>query len=231
MNLALSSSNIIPAELSNFNPFFVHLSEPSLLCFAKVYFGLFSTLYPGLANVPLLPTDVLHMMGDDPAFFPNQFILMSTDISRAFGDSETFYEFANVEDWSLGGKTGILKIMFEWAMWRRSYYTIEAFFETGLESFTQENLLFALELSRELGDLRMVNRIASELDSEACQELFSSELRNCSWPKYEEYSLMDSNILTVPIYRSSGPSLFEFIEVLGKVEGLIKNSSGIYIYF
>ncbi len=228
VDLPLSSSEVIPSDLSDFNPYFEHLSKPSLLLFEKEYFALFCTLYPGLECVPLLPTDVedlilfglLHMMGHDPAFLSNQFVFMSIELSRAFGDRETFCKFVDVADWSLLSKADVLKKLFEWSIWRCSFYTFEAFFQLGLEDFSQENLLLTLKISRELGDLRMVNRISSELDAEVCKNVFASEELNCAWPKMEDYPLVVSNVLTIPTSKQVPPSSFDLIEVLGKVRNL-----------
>ncbi len=218
VDLSLVLSELILEEpLMTFNPYFSRLSQPCLDIFFEKYFEMFRFLYPGLANVPAYPSDFeglivfgcLRTLVDTTNFQAN-FSLVYAELCQVFSDSSLFEQLKELtlED--------TYRVLFSWAIQNCNFYTVEAFLETGLETFSQENLLAAINLCKLSGDYRLVNRISSGVDPEMRREVFSSEVENCFWPEHMSTSFKYPHLLKVP-HEKSESVLFRLTEDLGEV--------------
>jgi hypothetical protein len=222
VDLSLRPAALMPAKLYSFNPYFSLLSDRCIAYFVDKWFDMFCFLYPGLHNVPLHPSDiegliifgVIRLLGNDPTFFPVKFISLAAENGRIFADSEIFLKFSAIEDLSSFTAQDSLQILFEWAMRHYRFYTAESIFKIHTRSFERKNLISSIRISRHSGDLRLVNRIVSQLESISKIELFASRVQSCTWPKHETALFSNNGLLKIS-NGTSRDSIFKMNQELG----------------
>ncbi len=214
VDLILDASAVLPQELSDFNTSFSLLPEYFLKTFTKDYFEMFQALYPGLKGVSIHGTDlegliafgILHST-DQSTFKGHLFVL-----SESFHTSMLYKNLLNIDLIE-----NAFQHLFDCALHGPNFYTIEAFFQTGLAAFNDIFYYSSLELSNFSGDFRLVNRIASMLDVETRKTVFTSRFEKPAWPQENCVAFTPPYFVNIP-YEVSKKEAFSVDFKLGEVK-------------
>lgn len=223
----------VPLKLLYFSAQLANLPTDFASYFADHYFDIFSETYPGLRHVPIHPKDVECLVifillylnrdsdgnSDDVSFFPATFQLLVRDLSHVLkkDGSPILEHFAN--GFSEDSTRAALRTLFEMAMKENYFYTVEAFFATGLEGFTNGTLQLAIKASELTGDFRLLRRITSQLNVYTRLWFLRDEYTPL-WPVHNGslISKMQSvDIDLISIHDFGNPVNFYMDRILGKV--------------
>lgn len=216
------AKNNVPDNLLTFNVYLSNLPDQFIPFFAEHCFKFFPDLYPGLSGVPIYPKDVesliifglLYVNGTASTFIPIKFLQLMQGLAAALGEycSPITLYFADPNRYPMYYETA-LKELFKMVINLGCFYTVEAFFITGLEGFTWENLRLSIDSSSMSGDSRLVKRIAAMIDSYTRKEIIGAAAMNRSWPEYRDNSLFRAHC-NAPIYLITDFEAYPYLTFL-----------------
>ena len=187
-----------------FNSYLGCVSQLKLDYFLKVHLEMFSALYPGLAEVPVHQHDVtglvvfgiIRLIAQDEPSDTSQIISIISDLCDNFDPYSTLLAvfLSALKAMDLLVKQEAFDLLFQLAVESNCFYTVEAFFATGLKKISKNLFLQCTEVCEHFGDLRMRNRVASGLEVEDRFQISIQYAGYSIWPFFEFISTGNTKI-------------------------------------